>query len=212
MWNGVYCVYICLWAVIFVESWKRKEAALVNLWGCSDVENTSADEIDGYRCVGVWNGLQQRVEHARIVLSNSKAFGYQVAFYALNVINILVMLAYFELLQTFDCTTETEDGQVSVDNSACTVKPGPIDANVLTAVYSLLCVVVAYIFQEFVNRWTETENNQYHSGKEHKLSFRHFAFNFFVYFLPNLITMFQVRDPNRYSALAYLMFTQMVFK
>lgn len=47
---------------------------------------------------------------------------------------------------------------------------------------------------------------------EGRLSFRSFIFNFFVYFLPNLITAFQTTNPSRYYGLAYLMFSQMLFK
>jgi hypothetical protein len=28
MWNGLYSIFICVWATLFVESWKRKEAQL----------------------------------------------------------------------------------------------------------------------------------------------------------------------------------------
>lgn len=42
--NALYCIFICIWAVIFVESWKRKEAQFINTWDCDEIRGSSADE------------------------------------------------------------------------------------------------------------------------------------------------------------------------
>ena len=87
-----------------------------------------------------------------------------------------------------------------------------IDPTLLTVVYSVSCVLVAYFFKSFVFMWTGAENFQYQSTYEGRLSDRLFMFNFFVFFLPLLNTAFDTSNPERYSALASLMFNQMLFK
>ena len=59
---------------------------------------------------------------------------------------------------------------------------------------------------------TKDENSQYQTSFESNLSFRYFIFNFFVYFIPLFWTAFDQSNDVRYSALATLVFTQMVFK
>lgn len=90
--------------------------------------------------------------------------------------------------------------------------PGPIDQNVLTVVYSVILVLIDYAFRAFAISMTEGENCQYQTSFDSRLSFRFFVFNFFVYFLPLFWSAFDTRNPDRYYALTYLVFTTMVIK
>ena len=34
--NSIYGLFVCFWATVFVESWKRTEATIQHIWNCSD--------------------------------------------------------------------------------------------------------------------------------------------------------------------------------
>lgn len=75
-------------------------------------------------------------------------------FILFNVINIAVMAGYFALLPTKELIRNEETNEFEL----VTVEEGPIDENVLTVIYSVLCVVVAGGFQIFVMYMTKKEN------------------------------------------------------
>lgn len=82
----------------------------MNLWGCGDVVNTSADEIDGYKSIKIFNKTLQKIEHKRIILSGSQKSAYMLTFLLFNIVNIAIMVGYFELLPKY----EEIDGEMVV--------------------------------------------------------------------------------------------------
>jgi hypothetical protein len=75
-----------------------------------------------------------------------------IAFILFNGLNIAIMVVYYSLMYDYEVD---EDGE-------WVAKPGSfMDQNVLTVIYSVLCVIVAALFQMFVVHMTNLENNQY---------------------------------------------------
>ena len=55
-YNAVYGLGVCIWGTIFIESWKRKEAMLQFMWGCSDDSFSPVDErTDDFKFYTVFN-------------------------------------------------------------------------------------------------------------------------------------------------------------
>jgi hypothetical protein len=44
--NGLYGVFIAIWATAFVESWTRKQKTIQYIWGCNDSSYSPLDERD----------------------------------------------------------------------------------------------------------------------------------------------------------------------
>lgn len=38
-WNFAYIIFIALWSVFYVESWKRKQATIQYIWGLTEKED-----------------------------------------------------------------------------------------------------------------------------------------------------------------------------
>jgi hypothetical protein len=54
--NGVFGLLTAMWAVLFTESWKRKQITIQYIWGCSDGSFSPQDEReDDFRFYEVFN-------------------------------------------------------------------------------------------------------------------------------------------------------------
>ena len=54
--NGVFGLLVSIWAVLFVESWQRKQKTIQYLWGCNDGAFSEQDEReDDFKYFEVFN-------------------------------------------------------------------------------------------------------------------------------------------------------------
>lgn len=61
--NGIYGIFISIWATAFIESWKRKQKTIQYIWGCSDKANTTLDERDDeFKFFNQFNGKTMKKE------------------------------------------------------------------------------------------------------------------------------------------------------
>ena len=54
--NGMFGLLTAIWAILFTESWKRKQKAIQYLWGCSDGSFSAQDEReDDFKFYEIFN-------------------------------------------------------------------------------------------------------------------------------------------------------------
>jgi hypothetical protein len=148
-YNGIYCIFICLWATLFVESWKRVQAQLATLWGCHSIENTAADEREEFKYYEAYNETVGTIEKQRKLMGKCESFWYPFTYYILLLINVAVMAGYLAVTSAMTSTTDELTGEPIKKEDANT---GVV--MILTYVYSVLLVVVAMAFKVIVDTWT----------------------------------------------------------
>jgi hypothetical protein len=97
-YNVIYCVFIVMWACLFLVSWKRVQNELALIWGCTTTKHTAADERDEFKFYEAYNETTGTIEKKRREMSRANSIIYPLTYYGLLFLNILVMGGYLGVM------------------------------------------------------------------------------------------------------------------
>jgi hypothetical protein len=61
--NGLFGLFIAIWATLFVQSWKRKQKTIAYIWGSEDNSHSKVDErVDTYKYYEYYNEKTDKVD------------------------------------------------------------------------------------------------------------------------------------------------------
>ena len=61
--NGLFGVLLAIWATLFFESWKRKQATIQYIWHCSDSSFSHQDErAEDFKYYSAYNHVTNKID------------------------------------------------------------------------------------------------------------------------------------------------------
>jgi hypothetical protein len=112
--NGIYGIFIAIWATAFVESWQRKQKTIQYIWGCSDSSYSPLDERDNkFKYFYQFNDKTLKKEKMKEEMLTSLKFTYKALCYLFLGIVVCAMVFYQNIILSTKGTRD-EDGNIIV--------------------------------------------------------------------------------------------------
>lgn len=93
--NGVFGILVSIWAVLFVESWQRKQKTIQYLWGCSDGSFSEQDEReDDFKYFEVFNPSTVKREKQKLEITKKRKLMLTTASYTFLLVVLVAMAIY----------------------------------------------------------------------------------------------------------------------
>lgn len=205
--NGVFGIFVAIWATFFVESWKRKQRTIQYIWGCNDKSFSPIDERTQFKYLQVFNENTDQLEKANLKVSKSTRRLQRLAAYFFLAIVMFAMGFY----QNIVISTKGE-----IDEAGDIVVP-PTDqdkrnGSLYSFIYSIVVIVFGTAYKQLAYKQTDDENYQYQKEHDDALINRLFLFNGLNYYFPLLYVAFDERNPRNYDDLFQLLLAQLAYK
>ncbi|EGD83651.1 hypothetical protein PTSG_04257 [Salpingoeca rosetta] len=169
-----YAVFMCLWATLFLEFWKRRQIRAAWSWGVSDFQKLEPQrpEFQGTltfdQTTGLLHTFYPQSKRVRQYIANAMLVASMLAFVVLVVLGLAVL-------------------RIILRDALYSSNPGGAAANqlndlVTVFVSSLILVLIIVALNHVYNRLavvlTDWENHERASDYEHALAIKVFAFQF----------------------------------
>ena len=111
--NGIFGLFVAIWATLFVESWKRKQKTIAHLWGVQDNSFSKVDErTDTYKSYNFYNEKTDRIEKYPLEVTKTRKFGVSIWKLSFLIVVIYSMIKYQILILGTKGKIDLETGDV----------------------------------------------------------------------------------------------------
>ena len=99
--NGVYGIFIAIWATAFVESWQRKQKTIQYIWGCSDSSYSPLDERDNqFKFFFQFDDVTIKKTKIKQTMPSKLKYTYKILSYFFLGVVIFAMVLYQNVIIT----------------------------------------------------------------------------------------------------------------
>lgn len=195
--NGVFGLFVSIWATIFVESWKRKQRTIQYIWGCSDKSFSPIDErTQEFKYLSVYNEITDRIVKMEISINKWENYGISLGKFTF-LMTVIFSMAFY---QNIILTTKGE-----MDDQGNIITPptemDKFNASLYSFLYSMAVIIFGNLYKVLAYIQTDKENYQYQKNYDDALIVRMFLFNGLNFYLPLMFVAFDERNPRNYDDL-----------
>lgn len=206
--NGMFGLLTAIWAILFTESWKRKQKAIQYLWGCSDGSFSAQDEReDDFKFYEIFNPSTVKKEKQKLEMTKKRKCMLTTASYTFLFIVLAAMAIYQQMILTTKGERD-EDGNIIAEPTDYDKTKG----TVLTAIYSAIVILFGTLYKLLAKQQTEEENHKYWKQYDDALVKRLFLFNGLNFYFPLIFVAFDPRNASNYDDLFSLLMSQLAYK
>lgn len=167
---GPFAIFITVWAVVFLEKWKRREAALALEYGMIDFEKTES----------VRPSYKGEIRQSLVTGKDEIYFPAKLRYplFAVSQMYILALIiAVIGIIAAMLCINYVTSGggSNSIDPSIYSIHIGSI---LVFTILSIITVVLGDLFTKIAIYFTENENHRTDTNFQDSLIVKSFVFNF----------------------------------
>lgn len=154
-----FAIFVALWAVLMLESWKNKEATYAMKWGMSDYEDTEADRPE-FKGIEMWSPINGDVIH---FYEEHKRRTSEIKSYVFITFMIIVVLASITGVYILKVVLDGHDHLEDI---------------VPTSVQAIVIAILNGMYRNLAKTMTEAENHQTDTNYEDSLVTKLYIFTF----------------------------------
>lgn len=184
--NGLFGIFLSIWATCFLESWRRKQRNIQYYWNCGDNSFSPQDErSDDFKFYFFYNEDTDSLEK----IPKSPPFWgrkfRQTLSFCMIILVVVTMTLYGRVKGFFGKKTDAA-GNV-------TQKGGPYDWFIvqgMTFFYQMIIIKMGATYKGLATTITYNENHQYQKNYDDSFIVKVFLFNFFNFYTPMISIAF----------------------